>query len=53
MKCFIYKVSEQMCTNAFKRRLAFRFMISAKNNFLPLLKPFITTALEYKAILKL
>ena len=44
-----------MHRDAFKRRLAFTFtvIILAQNNFLLLLKPFITTAVEYKAVLKL
>ena len=44
-----------MRNDAFKRRLAFSFtvIILAQNNFLLLVKPFITTVLEYKAILKL
>ena len=48
------KVSGRMRSDAFKRSLAFSFtvIISAENNFLLLLKPFITTALEYKAVLK-
>ena len=44
-----------MRINAYKRRPAFSFtvIISAKNNFLVLVKPFITTALEYRAVLRL
>ena len=49
------KVSGRMRNNTFKRRLTFSFtvVISAQNNFLLLVKPFITTALKYKAVLKL
>ena len=48
------KVSGRMRSDAFKRRPVFSFTvtISTYNNFLLLLKSFITTALEYKAILK-
>ena len=43
-----------MYSDAFKRRPAFSFtvIILASNNFLLLLKSFITKALEYKAVLK-
>ena len=49
------KVNGWMRSDAFKRRLTFSFtvIILAQNNFLLLLKPFITMALKYKAILKL
>ena len=49
------KMSGQMYNDAFKRRPAFGFTvtISTWNNFLLLIKPFNTTALEYKAVLKL
>ena len=43
-----------MRSDTFKRRLAFSLtvLISAENNFLLLLKSYITMTLEYKAILK-
>ena len=47
--------SRRTRSDAIKRRSAFSFTVtnSAENNFLLLLKHFITTALEYKTILKL
>ena len=49
------KVSGRMRSNAFKRTPGFNFTVTilAKNNFLLLLKLFITMALKYKAVLKL
>ena len=50
------KVSGQMHSDGFKRRLAFSFAViiifAFKNFLLLIIKSFITKALEYKAILK-
>ena len=49
MVALIIKVSRQMCSSAFKRRLVFRFTVIISANFPLLLKSLITKALEYKA----
>ena len=49
----VIKVSEQMHSDKFKRRLGFTVMLLAENNFLSLLKSFINETLKYKVNLNL